>query len=267
MIANPMERVSAWLAERAGFRTDGHRTDLLRSRLEPRLATFGLPTLEALAEALEAGAHDELERAVLNAAATNHTYFYREPEVLDALRTLVFPALEGRGPLRIWSAAASSGDEAYTVALMAIERWGGAAAAAANVAILGTDIASVIATAEQGVYPVARVQAVPSDLRARYLEPVGLGLVRVRAEVRGLCTFRRLNLKSPEYPFARRMHVTLCRNVLYYFDLETQRLVLERLHTYTEPGGFLFTSVTEPIRQLETSWKPVAPGVFRSAHR
>ena len=255
------QRVCHWLRERCGIDYRDNKRELLEHRMQRVCARARLDSMAELAERLEHGADNALQLAVLHGASTNHTYFYREPQVLEFFAQVIVPTLPRDA--RLWSAAASSGDEAYSVAMLACEALGADAAA---LAILGTDISAVmIEAAERGVYPAARVEALPPALRERYLQPCGDGQWRVRKALRAMCTFRRLNLKAAPLPFKRNFHVVFCRNVLYYFDRAQQRATVEAIFDVTEPGGWLLTSVTEPLRDLDTRWVQVQGGIYRKA--
>ena len=165
--------------------------------------------------------------------------------------------------MHIWSAASATGDEAYTLAILAAEALG-PAQAANRVYILGTDIsAPVIKRAESGVYDMSHLEHTPEHLLKRYFEPVGLGEFRVVSHIRRMCTFRRLNLNAHPFPFRRSFDIVFCRNVLYYFEREQQRRALEALYGVTEPGGWLLTSLTELVRDMGTRWCWVGGGIYR----
>lgn len=195
------------------------------------------------------------------AVSTNHTMFFREEEVFAYLAREIAPQLPA-GELRLWSAAASSGDEACSLAITFLERLG--AAAGTQVKILGTDLSErQVRAAEQGVYPLTQLQRLSPERRRRWFRPAGLGQFQVVPEVRGMCTFRRMNLTQLPWPFEQRFHVVFLRNVLYYFSPSTRRAVVEACFDVVEPGGWLITSLTEPMLDLVTRWTPVRPGVFR----
>jgi len=208
---------------------------------------------------LMGGEHAMILR-LAEAVSTNHTLFFREEEVFDYLVETILPGL-APGPVRLWSAAASSGDEAYTLAIVASERLVGAAA---RVKILGTDLSErQVRAAEQAVYPLVQLQRVSPERRRRWFRPAGLGQFAVAPELRAMCTFRRLNLTQRPWPFEQRFHVIMLRNVLYYFDPSTRRALVEACYDAAEPGGWLITSLTEPMLDLTTRWTAVRPGVFR----
>jgi chemotaxis protein methyltransferase CheR len=257
------DRLCRWLNTHCGIYYPEAKRDLITQRLNRVLDRFQLSGLEELADHVDNGEPRDLVLAVMHAASTNHTYFFREPEVLDFFRQTILPAFSQRNTIRIWSAAASTGDEAYTIAIIAAELWG-REQARRRVAILGTDISEpVIAHAEKGVYGSVHLDHTSDDIVRRYFKECGDQLYSISDEIRTICTFRRLNLRAIPYPFKGQFDIVFCRNVLYYFDREHQRLVLDAIYDVTEPGGWLLTSVTEAVRDLGTRWTPVAGGIHR----
>lgn len=255
-------RLRDWLHQRSGMIYPEKKKLLLIHRMQRVCERFGIADLDTLADSLVAGLDQELQFAVFHAASTNHTYFFREPQVLNYFKDMILPTLPDKGG-RIWSAAASTGDEAYTLAIIAAEMRG-LDWASRKLAILGTDISDVvIAHAETGVYGRSHLEQIPRSFLKRYFTPVGLDQYRIQNELRQSCTFRRLNLKSGPYPFQKNFHVVFCRNVLYYFDRVQQREVIDAIYDVTEPGGWLLTSVTMSLRELGSRWIPVQSGVYR----
>lgn len=258
-------RIRGWLNERCGINYQEKKRQLLEHRMQKVCERCGVADLNALADSVENGRNREIQLAVMHAASTNHTYFFREPQVLDFFCSNILPSLPQSGA-RIWSAAASSGDEAYTLAIMAAETRG-RDWTKRNLAILGTDISEVvIAHAEAGIFGESHLEQLPEKVLAKYFDPVGLDQYRVQDDLRRVCTFRRLNLKASPYPFQKAFHTVFCRNVLYYFDRAHQRATVEAIYDVTEPGGWLLTSVTESLRDLDTRWIPVQGGIYRKAY-
>lgn len=263
-----IRRIQQWLRTRSGMSYQDNKLILLANRLMRVCYQFDIPDIAALSELLESNDRNDLQIAVMNAASTNHTYFFREPEVLIFFEQNIIPTLP-QSNVRIWSAAASAGDEAYTAAIQVCQSRG-SAWANSNLAILGTDIsANVIAQAESGIYGANHLTHIPTvwmgkplDISA-YLAPAGLGQYRVKENLRAICTFRRMNLTVIPYPFQKNFHVVFCRNVIYYFDRATQREVIEAIYDVTVPGGWLLTSVTVSLRDLKTRWQCIQPGIYR----
>lgn len=260
--ANAYESIRGWIAERCGIHYPDHKRDLLLQRLSRVQRAFTFEGLEQLAHHLVIDPQSEVEFAVISAASTNHTYFYREAEILNHVREKLLPALAHRDEIRIWSAACSTGDEVFTIAMMVAEALG--EAVLERTSILGTDIsAPVIERAELGIVSERQIAQLPAAMRSRFLQPAGLGQYRVDDRLRCRCTFRRMNLRSLPYPFRNSFQIVFARNVLYYFDNAAQTETLRAIHDVTEAGGHLITSVTESIRDLGTPWQFEANGVYR----
>lgn len=257
-----LQNIRHWLHDRAGIFYEERKTELLINRLRRVCERYGYAGLQELETQLLAVQVTELQSAVIHAATTNHTYFFREPQVLDYFSDRIVPSLPDE-QIRLWNAAASTGDETYTLAIILIEKWG-LAETLKKVSILGTDIsAPVIAQAESGLYTFNHLEHMPRVLLERHFQPTGIEQYRISNAIRELCLFRRLNLKISPYPFRRRFHVIFCRNVLYYFDKPHQTSTIRALYEVTEPGGWLITSVTESLRDLDSPWIPVTSGIYR----
>lgn len=254
------EELRNWLSARCGIHYPENKSELLRQRLARVQMAHQLRDLEDMARRVVQGDQHELQLAVMHAASTNHTYFFREREVLDTVRTTILPLLAKRSEIRIWSAACSTGEEAFTLAIMISELLG--PEALKRTTILGTDIsAPVIERAEAGMFSDRQLDQVAPDIRRRYFAPRGLGQAQIRQDIRDACTFRWMNLKSQPYPFTKPFQVVFCRNILYYFDKPDQIATVRGIHGVTEPGGWLVTSVTENVRDLLTGWTPVSSGI------
>lgn len=258
------DAIRLWLEQRCAIHYPEHKADLLRQRLARVQRSFALSSLGELARAVTHAQTHEVQLAVMHAASTNHTYFYREKDVLEHFRSTVLPELANRSEIRLWSAACSTGDEVYTLAIMIAEALG--MEALKRTTILGTDIsAPVIERAESGVYPARHLDQVPAAIRSKYMQPVGIEQFRIIPQIRNACTFRRMNLKTAPFPFRKPFQAVFCRNVLYYFAHQDQVEVVEAIAAVTEPGGWLYTSVTETVRDLSPRWQTVVSGVSRKA--
>jgi len=258
-----LESIRQWIFAHTGLHFGENKQVILYRRLKTLCWKQGLPGLQEMSQQLNGRTDSQLAVEVARAVSTNHTFFFRELQVLKRVAQAIAPQMADGPAWRIWSAAASSGEEVYTVAILLAEALG-LARARQSVALLGTDISyPMIEQAEHAVYGAARLEEVPPQMFKQYFQPVGLGQWRVRPEVRQMCTFRRINLQSVPWPFKHSFHVILCRNVLYYFDLPGQEQLVERLYDVTLPGGWLVTSVTETLHGLRTRWRKVDAGIFR----
>jgi chemotaxis protein methyltransferase CheR len=258
-----LESIRQWIYTHTGLHFRENKQSVLYRRLLTLCWRLGLPNLGELDLQLSAGNSAQLAIEVACIVSTNHTFFFREPEVLRVFQQTILPELPADEVWRIWSAAAASGEEAYTVAMLMAETLG-LEQAQQRAVILGTDISHpVIEQAEHGVYVDNRLEQVPDGLLKHYFQPAGLRQWRVRPELKQMCTFRHMNLQSAPWPFKQAFHVVLCRNILYYFDLQHQAQLVERIYDVTAPGGWLITSVTETLHGLHTRWQKTDAGIFR----
>ncbi len=254
-----LEAIRTWVSEQLGLHFEHERAPMFGQRLAALGKKLGL-TFAQIRAGLDRGERD-LAIALAEELSTNHTMFLREPESFALLTETILPSLPTTGELRMWSAAASSGEEAYSIAICASELLG--PLAAERVRILGTDISErQIRHAERGVFE-RRSVAEHAPRLLPYFEAVGPARLRVRPEIAAMCVFRRLSLTQERWPFQLRFHVIFLRNVLYYFDAEVRRRVLEACFRAAEPGGWLVTSVTEPMLNTQTSWVRLGPAVLR----
>lgn len=251
-----LRSLRVWVAQRLGLVFD---TQL--ETFEQRIFAYCRRRRVTLAE-LVLDLERESEAAVVGiaeAVSTNHTAFFREPEAFDVLRTVILPTLPQGEPWRLWSAAASSGEEAYSLAFTIRDTLD--PMEASRVRILGTDLARrQVQRAETGRYP--RFLHPADAAFTRRFEIDGADLV-VPERVRAMCVFRTLNLARQPWPFSQQFHVVFLRNVLYYFHPDVQRRVVEACYDVTTPGGWLVTSLTEPLLNLRTRWERIGPGVHR----
>jgi chemotaxis protein methyltransferase CheR len=191
----------------------------------------------------------------INAITTNKTDFFREPHHFRYLQEQWAPARRalttttGDRRVRFWSAACSSGEEPYTLAMVLSEAL--RPAPGWDIRILASDLdTDILARAEAGIFPIERTGVIPAPLLSRYfLRGVGAqaGLVKVRRELRELVTFRRINFNDESWPIRSQFDGIFCRNVLIYFNREMQRRILQRLLGFLKPEGVLFLGHSESI--------------------
>jgi chemotaxis protein methyltransferase CheR len=203
---------------------------------------------------------------LIDALTTNHTSFFREPAHFDFLRRTFLPEWKNRGSIDIWTAACSTGEEPYSIAMCILEELG--PVAPGKVRILATDISTrVLAAAEKGIYPAERFEGLSAMQLRRYWlrgECGWAGRYRAKKEVRALIEFRRVNLLEQVCQIGR-FPLIFCRNVMIYFDKPTQQRVVERLAGCLEPGGYLLTGHAESLTGIEHGLRYVQPAVYRKA--
>jgi len=201
---------------------------------------------------------------LIDSLTTNHTSFFREQPHFDFLLERVFPEWEGNRPMRIWSAASSTGEEPYTIALVALEYFGSRGRSAPS--ILASDISThALDTARKGAYPAQRLQsALAPWLRRHVLRGEGQwdGWYRMRPEVMSMVEFRRINLIQP-FPELGKFDLIFCRNVMIYFSHQTQAQLIARLVACLEPGGYLFVGHSESLTGIQHDLRHVQPAIYR----
>ncbi|MBL6749034.1 MAG: chemotaxis protein CheR [Nevskia sp.] len=258
------ERVRALIHRRAGIALAPGKQDMVYSRLVRRLRHHGLRSFAEYLDLLERDGGDEWE-AFTNALTTNLTDFFREAHHFDALRGLL-GAQPASARLQIWSAAASTGEEPYSIAMTAVEHFGGFHA---PVAVLATDIdTQVLDTARRGVYPAERLAKLGDERRRRFfLRGTGPneGYCRVRDELRRLVEFRPLNLLDARWDLRGPFAAVFCRNVMIYFDKATQRAIVEKILPLLAPGGLFFAGHSESFLHAADLLKSCGRTTYRRA--
>lgn len=242
------ERVRRLIYELAGISLNPRKENMVYSRLSRRLRALRIGSFATYLDRFEADA--EFSRAELqefvNALTTNLTSFFREPHHFPLLAEFVRAQ---RGAARVWCAAASTGEEPYSIAMTLIDALG----AATSTRVLATDIdTNVLAIAARGVYRLdAARQCGDARLKRFFLRGTGAneGQARVKPELAQRVEFAQLNLLDDDWPvlrdFALQLDAVFCRNVMIYFDKPTQRRVLERIAHVLRPGGLLFAGHSE----------------------
>jgi chemotaxis protein methyltransferase CheR len=265
-------RLAAYIYEVSGIKMPQTKKTMLEGRLRRRMRALAIDTLDRYCDYLFAGDHLADEGLhLINAVTTNKTDFFREPAHFDYLVERVLPELVGRGvrSLRAWSAACSTGPEPYTIAMVLddfAERTGGP-----DYGILATDLdTEVLAAARAGIYAADLVDPVPAAMRRKYVMTSNdprRREVRMVPRLRSAIGFARLNLMDSHYPVGDPMHLVFCRNVLIYFDKQTQKKVVSQLYDCMAPGGYLFLGHSESITGLGLPLEQVANTVFRRSDR
>jgi chemotaxis protein methyltransferase CheR len=243
---------------------------MLANRLRKRLRALGLVSYDDYCAVLRSGqGPDEIEELV-DLISTNHTRFFREPEHFTFLTDRILPTLVPRlaaegSPLRVWSAAASSGEEPYTIAIALSEFF--REHPSVDWHVEASDISHrMLVEAERGIYPLDTRHALPPELLRRYCQRgVGdhAGKCRVKAELRKRVRFQRINLFQAEYPVPRDQHVIFCRNVMIYFDPASRATLVHKLTQQLAPGGFLVIGHSESLMGIRHDLESVRQSVFR----
>lgn len=248
-----------------------HLTDkkkaLVRGRLNKVLRAQHLDNFH---QYLELVSHDHTGLALvelIDRISTNHTFFFREADHFSFLEETALPALKGpRGwptEIRIWCAGCATGEESYTLAMLARD-WAARASYPGNIKILATDISvTALETAVKGEYNDERVRLVPQALKRRYFHELGPDRWAIHPELKSMILFKRLNFMDDHFPFRNQFQVIFCRNVMIYFDRETKNSLVHRMTRHLQPGCYYFIGHSETLGREAFDLEYVKPSVYR----
>ena len=259
------ERFRRLIYNESGISLCKVKESLLVSRLSTRMRDLGLATFsDYYARVVEDRSGEELTM-MLDLISTHKTDFFREPRHFEFLRDRIIPELACAKHIRIWSSACSTGEEPYTIAMTVFDtaqdpgQW--------DWKILATDLSTrVLATAASGIYDEERVRAVrPEVVRRHFLRGRGksAGLFKVKPHLAEMITFRQLNLMDDHFPIKSSLDLIFCRNVMIYFDRQTQETLARKFHHYLRPGGYLFVGHSENFQGLDQPFTVVAPTIYQ----
>lgn len=268
--AETYRTLAALVYQHSHIRLGPDKQPMLANRLRKRLRALGLVSYNEYCAVLQsAQGPDEIEHLV-DLISTNHTRFFREPEHFTFLTNRILPELVPRlaaegTPLRIWSAAASSGDEPYTIAIVLAEFF--RKQVFVDWKVEASDISHrMLEQAQRGVYRLDAKHALSTELLQRYFQRgVGdhVGNCRVKAELRARVRFQRINLFQPEYPVPRDQHVIFCRNVMIYFEPASRAILVHKLTRQLARGGLLVIGHSESLMGIRHDLESVRQSVFR----
>jgi chemotaxis protein methyltransferase CheR len=269
MSAREFGLFSQFIERTCGIRMPDSKKLMLESRLQKRLKFLRLSSFRAYYDYLisRQGMREELV-SMIDVVTTNKTDFFREAAHFTYLTESVLPRLseiEIQNSVKIWSAGCSSGEEPYTLAMTLSEyarnRQG------FRYAILATDICTdVLKSAHLGIYEEEKIAPIPYEMKKRYLlrsKDKNKGVVRICPELRSAVTFRRLNFMDETFDIATPQRIIFCRNVMIYFDRQTQEILLNKFCRHLLPGGYLFLGHSETLNGLDVPLVQVNSTIYR----
>lgn len=240
--------------QNSGIVIDETKNYLLESRLQPIVKEQKLPSINDLCNLLRGTASQNVRKRVIECMTTNETLFFRDPIVFQALQAEVFPEILRRNAaersIRIWSAAASTGQEAYSLIMALLESgfegW--------SIEVVGTDLAeSVLDRARAGKYLQIEVnRGLPARMLVKYFTRSGMDWI-ISEKIRRHATFRQFDLRQ-SYAALGRFDLVLCRNVLIYFDMETKKTILRSIRSVMKPESLLVLGTAETTLNIDESF-------------
>jgi len=259
-------RISTFIHQRFGIYLPETKKMLVQGRLNKELKNRGYRSFSDYMRDLERDEHARDLLTLVDRISTNHSFFFREPDHFEFLVDTVLREYSDAGgspsDIRIWSAGAAEGQEAYTIAMVLREHFGERVTWKRPV-ILATDIAvSSLQRGVAGEYAATAIASVPPEYR-KYFSEAGPDRVRVSEEIRKMVLFKRLNLNQDGYPFRNRFHTIFCRNVMIYFNKETRSDMAHRFSRYTMPNGYLMIGHSETLGREIADYRYVRPTVYK----
>ncbi|OUL99224.1 CheR family methyltransferase [Variovorax sp. JS1663] len=253
-------KIRTLIHRRAGIALGEQKRQMVYSRLSRRLRELRLPEFSRYLELLESSHDGEEWQAFINSLTTNLTSFFREAHHFPVLADHV---KRSKQPVTIWCAAASTGEEPYSIAITLAEALGERASSAR---VIATDIdTAVLAKASAGVFTQEQVARLPAERLRRFFNKgtgSNAGKVRVRPELAAMVKFERLNLLDPVWPVKEPVDAIFCRNVMIYFDKPTQKKILDRFEPLLKPGALLFAGHSENASLVSPSFRTIGQTVY-----
>ncbi len=250
-----------WLYERSGINLSDAKKQLVMGRLQKRLAHHGLVRYGDYHRLLQSGRVPEEAQIATDLLTTNETYFFREPKHFDFLRGQAVPSRRAGMTYRVWSAACSSGEEPWSIAMTLADTIG-----SAGWEILATDLSTrVLKRAESAHYAMERADHIPRELLVRHcLRGVGSqdGTFRIVDALRQRVRFMQVNLVET-LPDVGQFDLVFLRNVLIYFDAATKEAVVRRLCAALRPGGYFFCGHSESLHGMRLPLKAIRPAIYQ----
>lgn len=257
------KKISEIVYRSSGINLKKGKEALVRARLAKRLRARGIFDVQEYLDYLESAEGRHEQALFIDVMTTNKTSFFREVEHFNYLRDQVLPELKRRR-LRFWSAACSSGEEPYTLAIWLREHMPDIDTR--DVLILATDISrQMLERARQAIYPAETLQSLPSPQFKKYFTRLNgqqADSYRVDESIRKMVRLAWLNLLEP-WPMKGSFNVIFCRNVMIYFDRPTQQQLIHRFYELLEPGGYLFVGHSEGLSSIRHEFRYMRPATYR----
>ncbi|WP_375227791.1 CheR family methyltransferase [Roseobacter sp. S98] len=256
----------------SGLQLVKEKSSMIQSRLRHRVNALGLPGFETYTKHVASESGKSELRHMISALTTNVSHFFREQHHFDILKDRVIPQLKSKiengEKIRIWSAGCSNGQEGYSIAMCLMENI--ANLKSFDVKILGTDIdPKVVEFASQGLYPQRLLEGVPKEFLHKYFQSSATktdDTFSVIPELTKIVAFKELNLLA-KWPMKMKFDVIFCRNVVIYFDLETQNSLWPRFHSSLKEDGIMFLGHSERINNHEKlGFYTDGPTTYRPGH-
>ncbi|WP_462280148.1 CheR family methyltransferase [Salinivirga cyanobacteriivorans] len=265
--AKEFERLSHYIFSNYGIKMPPAKKVMLQSRLQKRLRHLNINNFPAYIDFVFSKQGEKEIVHMMDVVSTNKTDFFREPTHFEFMHETILPEITQKGlnEFKIWSAGSSSGEEAYTIA-MVIEEYI-AQNRHINYNITGSDISTdMLQKAINGIYKLEKSMTIPESMKKKYLlksKDPQKKLIRIKPNLRSKVSFFRLNLMDTSYKAPNNFDVIFCRNTLIYFERDTQEAVINRLCNHLKPNGYFILGHSESITNMDVPLTNIKPTIFR----
>lgn len=260
------ERFSKFVKANYGINFKKEKISLISGRLNNLLISQNFKSFSDYIDYIMTDKTGEAISVMLDKITTNHTFFMREADHFKFFKEINLPYLEEKvkdKDLRVWSAACSSGEEPYSLAMI-IDEYFGKSKSLWDAKILATDISSkVLDIAKEGIYSKDKLTTIPMTWKLSYFKEYDKDNYIINDKIKNEVIFRRFNLMEKRFPFKKKFHIVFCRNVMIYFDEETKIDLINKIYDSMEVGGYLFIGHSETINRENSRFKYIKPSVYR----
>ena len=252
-----------------GINLTQEKRTLVVARMQKYLRQNGFDTFTKYLDLIEKNPTPNALSELINRISTNHTFFFRENDHFEYMKTTALPEIdkimqrEHSNDLRVWCAAAATGEEPYTLATV-LKEYYGVNYGKLDAGLLATDISvQALEAAQKGIYTAERLDKTPENIKKKYFKQLPDTTYQVINELKKEVVYRRLNLMNDVFPFKKKFHIIFCRNVMIYFDKQTRDTLAKKLYDCTEPGGYLFIGHSETLGRDDSPYDYVQPAIYR----
>ncbi|MCL1946290.1 MAG: protein-glutamate O-methyltransferase CheR [Chitinivibrionia bacterium] len=263
-------RISKLVYDKFGINLSDSKKSLVIGRLQKVLRSHNFDSFKEYLDYLERDNSSASLSELVNRISTNHTFFYREYDHFEFFEKVALPEAkafrlkQGHRRLKLWCAAASKGDEPYTI-MIHLKRFFGHDYSLWEAGLLATDISEdALREAVAGVYPYERLDKIDKPTLQQYFDYVN-GRYRIKEELRREVMYRKFNLMTPIFPFKGDFDMIFCRNVMIYFDNKTKAELAKKLYDQLRVGGYLYIGHSETLNGLDTPFKHIRSAIYQKA--